>query len=634
MNNSTLLLLIAPSVKLTLLGTAKFAILREKENTPNIDPEAAFYTLRKFGPPILYGSKHAILFQMALLPLTMSRFSITVAAESFLKTFIPFDRITFLHVYLGYFMIGLVCFATMGFIVFYGILCGSGEEEFCSKLYSEIMLTGYGITLCAVAVGITSYFRNKIPYEIFYAVHQTILLLYGVTMLHTFDDLQRNGYKNRSQTFLWISVSLLYYICDRLYTRMHRRYRLRLESFSCVSGFEKNSQKMLILRLRNTPLVQFAAGQYAFLQFGEIDKHWHPFSFASGPESECIEFYIQAQEGSTWTMKLYSYLESQSALEDVPLYINMMGPYGTSLATTSNFTHAVCVGTGTGIVPMVSLLKQHVYSLLRLDPERHFHNIQTVEKRIALIERAGRSQKTPLGIRLWRSMFKDDPSNNDKIRQKAELRRSIQSTLKKLDQASAAICSSSDTSSETEDQATAAFLPSRPRQTVTPEYINGLYDILLNATFEANASIYGVMLLSIVTLFGILLLAFATSWETLCGYKRDFVLTAFCVSTVFFQTLFSIISLFVWNGGQLLAFLDAALTILFPFVDWYWAYFIWSDARELKVISYMFVHIYLVYRFWSAVIRVRHVSIREKARVSNGYFHALECLEFVWVSRS
>lgn len=84
---------------------------------------------------------HAILFQMALIPLTMSRFSIAALNESFLDTLIPLNRALRMHIHLGYTMISIVALATVFFFGFFGMLCSDGEEKFCFIFSSEIMLT-------------------------------------------------------------------------------------------------------------------------------------------------------------------------------------------------------------------------------------------------------------------------------------------------------------------------------------------------------------------------------------------------------------------------------------------------------------------------------------------------------------
>ena len=40
--------------------------------------------------------------------------------------------------------------------------------------------------------------------------------------------------------------------------------------------------------------------------------------------------------------------------------------------------------------------------------------------------------------------------------------------------------------------------------------------------------------------------------------------------TVAFQSIFAIVSIFVWNVDGIFAYVDAVFVIISPFADWYW----------------------------------------------------------------
>jgi predicted ferric reductase len=317
---------------------------------------------------------HAILLQMALIPLTMSRFSIAALSESVLDRFVPLNRALRIHIHLGYTMAFIVFLATAFFFIFFGVLCADGEQAFCDKFTSEIMITGYVILAILLIIAGTSYFRHKIPYEIFYAIHHIILLLYIAVVIHTFDKVQRKGQHSRSQTFKWFSSTLLYYICDRAAMHLNHKYQTRLVSSSAVTG--SKGSRMLILKVKRPVLFNFKPGQYAFLRLTKFDQHWHPFSIASGPDSSCLEFYIEVFADKSWTGKLWKMLKADgdSSLREFDLEV--MGPYGTSLANTNSYSHALAVGSGTGKYNALSCCKlpsplnahQSILSLQALSP--------------------------------------------------------------------------------------------------------------------------------------------------------------------------------------------------------------------------------------------------------------------------
>jgi hypothetical protein len=113
--------------------------------------------------------RHVILFQLALLPFTMCRVSLTYLAShcKWLYRFLPLDQMVRMHIYLGYVVVVLVALATALFFVFFGYMC-TNDETFCDKFTSEIMCTGYAIISLLLLVGLTSYFRYSLPYEVFY----------------------------------------------------------------------------------------------------------------------------------------------------------------------------------------------------------------------------------------------------------------------------------------------------------------------------------------------------------------------------------------------------------------------------------------------------------------------------------
>ena len=109
-------------------------------------PEGAhFHWWKRIVPPIEFGTMHAVLFQMALTPLTMCRYTVASLSESAIDRCIPLNRMFRIHIYRGYTICILLILSTMLFFIYFGELCASGDEVVCEKFTSEIMCTGYGI---------------------------------------------------------------------------------------------------------------------------------------------------------------------------------------------------------------------------------------------------------------------------------------------------------------------------------------------------------------------------------------------------------------------------------------------------------------------------------------------------------
>ena len=84
----------------------------------------------------------------------------------------------------------------------------------------------------------------------------------------------------------------------------------------------------------------------AFLQVQSIDKSWHPFSIASHPDSNTVEFYIEVFGEGSWTECLWTKLQNRDKHEKI--IVSLLGPYGTALVKDSSYTNIFAIGTGTG----------------------------------------------------------------------------------------------------------------------------------------------------------------------------------------------------------------------------------------------------------------------------------------------
>jgi predicted ferric reductase len=590
-----------------------FFLVKFDQQKNSVPEEAPNYWWKRIAPPLEFGSMHAILFQMALIPLTMARFSIATLSESLLDRFIPLNKAVRIHIHLGYTMVIIVFFATAFFFAFFGLLCSRGEEAFCDKFTSEIMCTGYGILATLLIIGGTSYFRHRIPYEIFYVVHHLVFALYILTVAHTFDMAARKNTAKRSQTFKWFSSTLLYYVCDRAAMHMNHKYMARLVSSSAVTG--SNGSKMIILKLRRPALFRFKPGQYAFLKLSKLDAHWHPFSIASGPAASHLEFYIEVIGEKSWTSKLWKMLEDggDGGISQKQIDIEVMGPYGTSLAKTENFSHALTIGSGTGIVPILSIFKQHVRQLMRLQPEAHFQSLHDHRRKMMEVEIAEESRKGSIAKQLVGSCHNSKDNKHGKYvhleheTRNESVRMSIRNTITrrqelKLDE------SSSELRENTRDMKQAAF--------------------------NATRSIYGVVLLAGLPVIGIALLSLTLSWNTIDIELYDGMVETLQALTVFFQFCFAVVALFVWDGNQFFGYVDVVICMVTPVADAYWFYQYENNGflspSELTLSCLLTG--YMTARVWSMTVRPRHRSWQTS--VDSDGVRTLERLDVVWVARS
>jgi hypothetical protein len=154
------------------------------------------------------------------------------------------------------------------------------------------------------------------------------------------------------------------------------------------------------------------------------------------------------------------------------------------------------------------------------------------------------------------------------------------------------------------------------------------------AAFSATRSIYGVVVLAALSVFGSMLIALTISWNNNSFGIRDGMVRFLEVSTVLFQMSFAAATFFVWDGGQLLALIDTVFCVVAPFADLFWfkQYESGSELTDANVARYCILIGYMTARFWSTTVKPRHRSWK-KATLNDGA-SSLERLELVWICRS
>jgi len=388
---------------------------------------------------------------------------------------------------------------------------------------------------------------------------------------------------------------------------LNHKYRARLLSSSTVSG--SNGSKMIILKLRRPALFRFKPGQYAYLRVGKIDKyHWHPFSIGSDPSSSHLQFYVEVYDEKSWTGKLWSMLQEDAdfKISYRQIDIEIMGPIGTALAKTEDYSHVLAVGTGTGIVPVLSLFKQQIHELMRLDPDTHFRDLKNHRQKVHEVESAAQDRQGSFVHRAVRSCrvktakYQNlDENTGDCVRE------SIKNSI------------------------------ARRGESLSRQELRNTMAQMKIAAWKATRSIYGTVLLSILPVIGITLIGLMISWNSISVELYDGMTHFLKCFTVGFQGCFAIVALFILDSSEFLTYVDIVLTIIAPFADWYWLLQC-EDGGTLNngdLTLYCLLTGYMLLRLWSMAVIPRHRSW--KTRVENrGVMRTMERFDFVWVTRS
>lgn len=115
-------------------SSAHFSLKKFDSQMEKVPSGAPFHSWKVGVPTFVFGMKHAILFQLAVLPLTMCRLSIASLSDTFLCRFLPLNSMTDYHIAIGYTLVIFLLATVSIFFMFFGVICNSGDDSFCRKV--------------------------------------------------------------------------------------------------------------------------------------------------------------------------------------------------------------------------------------------------------------------------------------------------------------------------------------------------------------------------------------------------------------------------------------------------------------------------------------------------------------------
>jgi ferredoxin-NAD(P)+ reductase (naphthalene dioxygenase ferredoxin-specific) len=115
-----------------------------------------------------------------------------------------------------------------------------------------------------------------------------------------------------------------------------------------VLAIEELTHDIRRLRIKPAKPLAFSPGQYATLQF--TPDHIRPYSWAGLPNDDEMEFQIRQVPGGRVTDYVFSSLKVGDA-------VRISGPLGTAYLRQKHLGPMLCVGGGTGIAPIVSIVR-------------------------------------------------------------------------------------------------------------------------------------------------------------------------------------------------------------------------------------------------------------------------------------
>ena len=137
-----------------------------------------------------------------------------------------------------------------------------------------------------------------------------------------------------------------------------------------LSAHEANKDDRVVQLVVSNSKYVYKPGQYAEINIPQISKsEWHPFTIASAPISGKekgagqVEFFIKAC--GKWTEGLYElasrcpgnvYTNGTKVIPE----IGIRGPFGAPAQNYFDYQHIVCIGSGIGVTPVLSIWKHLV----------------------------------------------------------------------------------------------------------------------------------------------------------------------------------------------------------------------------------------------------------------------------------
>jgi ferredoxin-NAD(P)+ reductase (naphthalene dioxygenase ferredoxin-specific) len=130
-----------------------------------------------------------------------------------------------------------------------------------------------------------------------------------------------------------------------------------------VAAVDRMTRDIVRLRLRTAKPLEYSPGQYATLQF--TPAHVRPYSMAGLPGDDELEFHIRVVKDGL----VSGYVDRELNVGDT---VRVSGPLGTSYLRTRHEGPMLCVAGGTGLAPVLSIVRGALESGMRNDIHVYF----------------------------------------------------------------------------------------------------------------------------------------------------------------------------------------------------------------------------------------------------------------------
>uniref|UniRef100_A0ACD5T9I8 Uncharacterized protein n=1 Tax=Avena sativa TaxID=4498 RepID=A0ACD5T9I8_AVESA len=221
-------------------------------------------------------------------------------------------------------------------------------------------------------------------YSAFWYTHHLFVVVYALLLVHGhFLYLTNEWQKKTTWMYSYLAVPIVIYACERV----TRTLRSRVRTVRKLKVAVHPEPASMSLHFPKPQGFKYKSGQYIFVKCPAVSAfQWHPFSITSAPHDDYVSVHIRTRGGWTKDLKdVFSKDCPPQPKEGAPVIFRaeydrdgtisntsfpkllIDGPYGAPAQDYKKYDVVLLVGLGIGATPMISIIKDIINNMKRLD---------------------------------------------------------------------------------------------------------------------------------------------------------------------------------------------------------------------------------------------------------------------------
>ena len=320
--------------------------------------------------------------------------------------FLPLDESQWFHRQVAYAMLLFTIVHTCAhYVNFFNVERSQIRPEAAVEIhYTQAGgITGHIMLLCMLLMYTTAHHRiRQQSFEAFWYTHHLFIPFLLAMYTHATGCFVRDSVNPYSpfagkpfwnhcigyEGWRWELIGGALYLCERLYREIRSRRETR------ITKVIKHPYDAMEIQFRK-PSMKYRAGQWLFIQVPAVSsQQWHPFTITSCPFDPYISIHVRQVGDFTRALgdalgcgpsqaKEYDGLDPNGMYEIAPTgqelpQIKIDGPYGAPAEDVFDNEVAVLIGTGIGVTPWASVLKNIWHLRASPNPPRRLKRVEFI----------------------------------------------------------------------------------------------------------------------------------------------------------------------------------------------------------------------------------------------------------------